>query len=252
MDLLFFGLLVVIMIYTFVKNIQLFKRFKHNKEYIECYKGLLNGEENISERISNFINNEQTAEFKQKGHILKLNDNLNNDVDYKEELDNLDIKPLYMVKGKFNNNQLSLNSDSFVWLLLDVVKANAKNKKDVINTIKDKLEENKELENRLEYRAIIATINLFDKTEDTFFNDLLEGNYLDYAYDKSMIGIYKEFAMGALAYKKETLDEYCEEALKEFAGSLIGKYYLKDLDLLDKYAVKEEVKEEETIEEKTE
>ena len=55
MDYMLFGFMALLLLYTVYRNVTLLKRYKQNKEYIECYKAILRGDENAYERISNFI-----------------------------------------------------------------------------------------------------------------------------------------------------------------------------------------------------
>ena len=79
MDIMFFGLMAVIMVFIIYKNLSLFKRMKHNNQYIECYKAMLNNDEGAYELIKNTIENEPLSEFRHKLKIFQLFCEVNND-----------------------------------------------------------------------------------------------------------------------------------------------------------------------------
>ena len=100
-----------------------------------------------------------------------------------------------------------------------------------------------ELEVRVEFQLAKAICNALREKEDAgvgFLTSLLEGSYTQYAYEKNMIGLYKRFSASTLAYSGEPMEEYYKNDLHSFAATLIGKNYLKELDILDKYPPLEE------------
>ena len=72
MDYMLFGFMALLLLYTVYRNVTLLKRYKQNKEYIECYKAILRGDENAYERISGFIDSQKDQEFASKARLLKL------------------------------------------------------------------------------------------------------------------------------------------------------------------------------------
>ena len=55
MDVIFFVALLALVAYVGYRNFELFKRYRHNKEYIECYRAMLNDTDNAYERVNAFI-----------------------------------------------------------------------------------------------------------------------------------------------------------------------------------------------------
>ena len=105
------------------------------------------------------------------------------------------------------------------------------------------------LDQRLEVKETRAILDALYETGDggaAFLNDILEGNYIEYEYDKSLISLFKRFAAATLAYASEPIEEYYQEELRDFAGTLIGENYMNNLDIIEKYPP--HVKEEETNE----
>ena len=256
MDKLLFVIMIGMFIFILVKNLSLLKRYKQNKEYVESYQDILHNKENCYERICAFIEKEKTNEYKNKANIIKLFCELNNDLDYRKTIEDLDIKAIYYSKGKIDKNSLKFNSDSFIFIMLVLAKAYEKGKNDVIETIVNKVCELTELENRLEHKEIIELANALNKVEDkgsAFMHSLLDGTYTEYAYDKNMIGIYKRIASSTLAFNLEQFDDYFKNDLHNFAKSMIGENFLKSLGIYELYQpIEEEVVEEDKQEENKE
>lgn len=250
MDKLLFVIMIGMFIFISVKNFSIFKRYKQNKEYVECYQVVLHNGENCYERIKTFIEKEKTNEFKNKGNIIKLYCELNNDLDYEKTLNDLDIKQIYYKKNKLDSNLTKFNSDSFVFIMLVIAKAFEKNKTETIDGLVDKISQLSELDNRLECKQIIELANAVKGVEDkgsTFMHNLLDGQYTEYVYDKKLIGLYKRIASSILAFNNEEFDEFFRSDLHDFSKSFIGECLLKSLGIYETYKPIEEVKFEDPI-----
>ena len=94
MEILFFVAMMSLLVYVMYRNITLVKRYRHNKEYIECYKEMLAGTETAYERISAYIEEEDSAEFKNKGRVLKLYEQMDTEEDISQTLNDLDLNSL--------------------------------------------------------------------------------------------------------------------------------------------------------------
>ena len=263
MDLLFFGVMLCLLAYIAYRNFDLIKRYRHNKEYIECYKEMLSGNEGAYEHVCRYVEEETSEEFKNKGRILKLYQEMDKELDCKDTLEKLDFKPIFYKKGKYSRQQLSINADVFVWLYLDMARARRLSKFDVLNTVYDKIQEIPELERRVEYQTAVAIYNALCEKEDAgvaFLTSLLDGGFATYEYDKNLIGLFKRFGSATLAYSGEPMEDYYRNDLHNFAGTQIGSVYMKDLEIYDKYPPLEkkednqekEVKEEENKEDTAE
>ena len=251
-------IIIVLLVSTSIKNFTLFKRYKHNKEYIECYKDLLRNNENTLERINNYIENENSNEFKNKGRILKLYQELISDLDYSATLNELNVKDIFYDKnGNLKKDLINFNSDSFLFIMLVLSKAHQMNKDELIEPLTNKVLEVKGLEDHLEVKEIVALNNELLSKDDkgvALFNSFLDGSYTENIYDKNMIGLFKRIAVSTLAYLNEPFDEFFIDDIKDFAKTLIGKEYTSNLGIYDKYHVEEVSEEpvEEVTEEKVE
>lgn len=244
MDKLLFVVMAGLLVFICYKNITLIQRYKHNKDYIESYKEVLNDSENAHNIISNYIDSEKSLEYKNRAMIIKLYCELNKNLDYTKTLNDIELRPIYFVKNKYDNKLVNLNADSFVFIILSMAKAYSCDKDDVIRILKEKIEGIKELESRLEYQEVIAFANVLIKEDGVdFFKGLLDGNYTSYVYEKNLIGLYKRIASSTLAFKNINIDEYYINDLHKFSKSKIGESLLKGLGIYEKYKPIQEVKE---------
>lgn len=244
MELLFFAVLICLLGYVLYRNIKLISRYKHNKEYIECYKGMLNEEENVIERINNYINNEKDEEFKNKGRVLKLYVELGKDLEYSDTLTSLNFNPIFYKDGKLMNDKFAINVDIMVWVYLIMARARKLSKFDVLNNVVNSFEQMPDYDNRLEFQLVKNLNNALLEKEDggiEFLSKILEGEYYSLHYEKSMVGLYKRIAASTLAYCLEPLDDYYMQDIPAFGQTNIGKAYLKDLDIYDKFVQEPEI-----------
>lgn len=228
--------------YVMYRNVVLIGRYRHNKEYIECYKDMLSNVPEAYDRTCRYIENEKSAEYQNKGLVLKLYQQLDRPEDPMETLNKLDLKEIFYKNGKFSKQQLLMNNDVFIWLYLNMAKARKLSKFDVLNGLYDKIMELSLLENRVEFQLAKAIYNALCEKEDAgveFLSSLLDGGYAGYEYDKNLIGLFKRFAAATLAYSGEPMEDYYKEDLHSFAASQIGKNYLNDLEIYEKYLPKQ-------------
>ncbi len=255
MDLVFFGVMLCLLAYIAYRNFGLIKRYRHNKEYIECYKEMLSGTDTAYERICKYIDSETSEEFRNKGRVLKLYQEMEKELDCKDTLEALDLSAIFFKNGKYSRQQVAINADVFVWLYLDMARARRFSKFDVLNKLYEKITAIPELDKRVEYQTAVAINNALLEQEDAgvgFLSSLLDGGYAGYEYEKNLIGLFKRFAAATLAYAGEPMEDYYRNDLHNFAGTQIGSVYMKDLDIYDKYPPvenKQEEKKEEVQEE---
>ena len=244
MEYIFIVLLLLILAYIVYRNFGLFSKFRNNKEYINCYQKMLDRDADAYDSILTYIQESKKDEFKNKGRILQVYSLLDENKEYKDALNELDIKPIFCNKDKLDKNKFSLNTDVFVWLYMLLAKARSLSKFDIINELYVKLTSIPSIEEHVEYQLFKAIYNALLEKEDggvKFLNDMLEGRFTDYVYDKTLIGMFKRFAASTLAYCGEPLEEYYQEDLPKFAASAVGRTYLKDLGIYDKYLPLEKI-----------
>ena len=238
MDYMLFAFMAVLLLYTVYRNFTLLKRYKQNKEYIECYKAILRADENAYERINAFIDSQKEQDFAGKGRLLKLYVELDKKLPYQETLNAIDLKDVFYKKDHPDKYRYSLNCELFIWIYIIMAKARQMSGFDVLNELNDKVKALEEMNDCLEYREAEAIYNALCEKEDggvKFFTDLLEGNYTELRYEKNLIGTFKRFAAATLAYGGEPMEDYYKQDLHNFAETMIGKTYLENLGIYDKY-----------------
>ena len=209
---------------------------KKDTRYVETYTNILKNKENASEELKEYLDNETDENLKNKTRIVKIYDDLNNDLDLMDVIEKLDVKAI--LGEPVSMERLTTNSDMFVWLNLALTKAKNKKNYDVIKKVFDKFEAyDEQLQNNVEYNVLKTNYDcLLDNNNDlSFLKDLLDGNYSNYTYDKQLIGVYKSMAASLLAYKNVELSQDNEILLKEFSNSQVGNRFLSNLGIIDKY-----------------
>ena len=253
MDKLLFAILFTILIIIGSKNFTLIKRYKQNKYYIDCYQNILHNKEHCYEDIVNYIKYEKTEEYKNKARIIQLYYELENDIDITNTFESLNIRYIFCKKGILDNSLVNLNADSFVFIILAMIKAYSKNNNKLVEDLSNKLKEIENFDKRLEYQLILAIEDALIGTKSAgceFMKRVLDGDYTDYKYEKNMIGLYKRTASSILAFNNEDFDEYFRNDLHSYAKSLIGETMLKSLGIYETYKpIEEEEEKQEVVEE---
>ena len=242
MELMIFVLMLVVLGYVLYRNYVLISRYRHNKEYVDCYQAMMNDDIDAYDKINAYLEKEKNVDFNNKGKVLKLYNEINTNKDYTSTLNDLNLKDIFYKNGVFSSQQLNLNTDIFIWLNILLAKARQLSKFDVIKNIMDQLNDIEQLNNRIEYSLVRALYNALCEKEDggvMFMNDLLEGNYVGYEYDKALIGLEKRFAACGLVYSGEPIEDYYKQDLNEFSKNQIGYVFMKALDIYDKYHIEE-------------
>lgn len=252
MEIVFFIAMFLLVSYVTYRNAVLIARYRHNKEYIECYKELLAETDTAYERICKYIDNENDDEFKNKGRVLKLYVQMSRPEDISETLESLDLSRIFTKNGKYSRQLVSMNTDVFVWLYMDMAKARRMSKFDVLDGLKEKFDTLSVMENRVEYQLMKAIYNALCEKEDAgveMLSSMLDGSFSKYEYEKNLIGLFKRFASATLAYSGEPMEDYYKQDLHSFAATQIGKTYMRDLEILEKYPPKKTEEEETKAEE---
>ena len=252
MEIMFFAAMFILLAYVTYRNFTLLKRYRHNKEYIECYKQMLMEPESAYDRTCAYIENEKSLEFKNKGLLLKLYQQLDRNEDCTATLEALDLKEIFYRKGKYSKQQMAMSCDAFIWIYLILARARKLSKFDVLNAFYEKFMELDQLETRVEYQLTKAIYNALCEKEDAgveFLSSLLDGGFASYEYEKNLIGLFKRFAASTLAYSGEPMEDYYKEDLHNFASTQIGKAYLNELEIYEKYLPKTETEAEDPLKE---
>lgn len=236
--------LLFFMVYLTIKNFKMIRRNKQDKGFVECYKKTISNEEDSLEYINNYLSTEENVELRNKTLVIKLIEQLKNDLDVQETLDELDLKTVICENGKINVMKFEMNSDIFLWIMTAMAKANAKGKTDVIVPLFEQLSGLEELSVRAEYKILEEFKEILLGNKNTkFITNFLIGEHDGYACDKKIISLEKRFAEAIKAYVGEELDEVSQADIPLFAKTLIGEYFMKDLGIYDKYYEKSEVEE---------
>ena len=249
-------IMFILVIIITMNNFRMMKRAGQNKDYINCYKAMMNKDENAYEMIRDYIANAKSEEFRNKARIFKLFYDLEGD-DYMDEIELLDLHDFYHTNGKLDPRKIDYNSESALWLTTLMAKANKLGRKDAVNALYKKIDEqDRILDNYVEYNVLRSAKDIFNgnKQGNDFLRDLLAGEYRGYKYDKTTIGVTKKIAGCLLDYNHSPYADFDGE-IREFAKTKFGAMFMESLGIENKY--KEEINElENTIaeekEEKTE
>ena len=239
----FYIILFGIMVFVTMKNVKMIMRYKHNGKYVDCYKAMMSEEDHAIGKINEYIAGEKNEEFAVKGKILKIYALLSNGEYCLDDINELDIHSLAYKNGKVSKDMMFINSDSFVWIIMIMVKAKMLDKVGLLEAMHTKMMEyDDDLCGYVEFASVKNAYSaLCDKDDKgiVFFNRLLNGEYTDYLYDKNLIGLFKRMASSFLTYLKEDLDEYFRNDLYSFAQTLVGRTFLMDLGLYETYKPKD-------------
>ena len=165
-----------------------------------------------------------------------------------------------MTHEKDGSVKITENEDAFFYLYLGIPNILEKDgKPDYRRKLNEKMDQYKDILKNQLVRVEAEAINQFYEKEGdqglAFYESLLAGDYSQYQYSKSLIGLYKSIAnaTAAVIYKENDQTEKYEECkpmLENFAKSGIGERWMKQLGLEVSAPVEEE--EFDNIEEKEE
>ncbi|MBR3227606.1 MAG: hypothetical protein IKF68_03580 [Erysipelotrichaceae bacterium] len=246
-------IMMLLVIFMLFSNMRKAKAMRKDERYISCYTAVLRDEEKAAEELEAYVNEETDPELLNKSLIVKVYTDILSGKDPHETIEKIDLSDVFLVKGEYVPEKVSRNSDAFVWLLLDLSKARSESMIDVMDKLYEKISAYEDrLGNHVEYLVLKATYNaLLEKDLDgiRFLNKLLTGEYADYVYDKSLVGVFKKVAAAILIYTGEPISEEDEMLLNSFVETQVGHKFLTNLGIADKYMKKEEAVEETVTEE---
>ncbi len=227
------------------------KRTKKSRSLIEVVNTIGDKDE-FFEKMKEFEETmKDDEEFLNKGRVIKLWGYAfhNEFLDFENTLDSINIDKL-MSQGKNGSVSITENEDAFFYLYLGIPNILEKDEMPLYRRkLKEKMDAYMDLLKDQLVQVLGNEVNKFYEKEDdqglAFYEELLAGNYAQYQYSKSLIGIYKSIANATAAYlykqqgNQEKYDE-CMPMLENFNKSGIGERWIKQLGL----EVKEEVEEE--------
>lgn len=245
-----FIIMIAIIAFMLVKNVKQAKTLRKDKGYVDAYMKILKSEEDASTNLKSYIETEVDEELKNRAKIVEVYSEMLSGNNPLELAEGINFKAALLDGEKVNLEKLTTNSDSFVWLDMDLALAKAKRYSKTMDVLFDSLKDYDEQLNTVVEYGIFKSIYNYLKNKDEaaleFPKKLLGGDYVGMHYDKQLIGVNKKLAAALLAYANQPLDDDCKELVKDFAHTQVGNKFLKDLGILDEYLEKkEEVKEEE-------
>lgn len=158
---------------------------------------------------------------------------------FEELLDSIDLNTLIKIKKNLPN--IELTEDSFFYMYLGI--PNILYRDDRADLRKKMIEKMQPVDDQLKgqlVREISLEINKYyenkDDSELPFYEKILSGDYAEYKYSKSLIGLYKSIinAQAARIYlDRGDNDKYqeCMEMLKDFNRSGVGQRWLESLHM---------------------
>ena len=200
-------------------------------------------------------------EFLNKGRVIHLWGLAfhNEFEEFDEVMNSIDVDRM-MTHEKDGSVKITENEDAFFYLYLGIPNILEKDgKPDYRKKLNEKMDQYKDILKNQLVRVEAEAINQFYEKEGdqglAFYESLLAGDYSQYQYSKSLIGLYKNIAnaTAAVIYKENDQTEKYEECkpmLENFAKSGIGERWMKQLGLEVSAPVEEE--EFDNIEEKEE
>lgn len=232
-------ILLVCGLYLAFKNYANLKRIKQEKSYVALYSDMLKNEEGYDERINAYIAEGHNEEFTNKARIIQIYAALLHNREVADLIGNLDFYSLVYTKDGFDSRKVTMNSDSFIWMIMSMACASQLSMADVVEGLYSKMDKySEDLDNFVEFQVSKAVYeSLMEKNTNglEFLKDLIAGEYDGYSYDKRLIGIFKRIAAAVLAYAREEIDDFCKDDLHAFAGTLLGEKLLNDLGIYDRF-----------------
>lgn len=237
MEIILYAIMVVMIIRIFLLN----KKTKKSKKLISCVNSIGN-EKEFFENVKTFEEEmKDDPEFLNKGRVIHLWGMAfhKHFLDFDAKMNEIDCSALMINKKNFVS--ISEDEDAFFYLYLGIPNILEKDEMPQYRRkLKEKMSEYDQVLNDQLVRALSEEINKFYENEDdrglAFYEKLLEGDYKDYEYSKSLVGLYKSIANAHAAkiYQDQGNTEKYEECvpmLENFAESGIGERWIKGLGL---------------------
>lgn len=244
-------IIYLILVLMIVRMFLMSKRTKKSRALINVVNSV--GDKDLFyENVSQFEEDmKDDPEFLNKGRVIHLWGMAFHKeyMEFDDVMNSIDVEAM-MSKDKNGNMSINENEDAFFYLYLGIPNILEKDDMPLYRRkLKQKMDAySDELGNHL-VKVLADAINLFYENEEdrglTFYEKVLSGDYGEYAYSKSLIGLYKSIANAhaAVIYKENGETEKYEESvpmLENFAKSGIGERWMQQLGLEVEKPVEEE------------
>lgn len=234
-------IILIILAYMMFKIFMLNKRTSKSKKLIHVVNSI-GDEEEFFENVNNFEKEmENDAEFLNKGRVIHLWGMAfhNRYEEFDKVLEEIDIDK--MIDHKKDSISIQENEDAFFYMYLGIPNILEKNNhSEYRKKVNQKMQDFSEILYDQLVKVLADAINLYYENQGdkglSFYEKFLNGEYGDYKYSKSLIGLYKSIAnaQAAKIYKdnenQEKYDE-CIPMLQNFKKSGIGERWMQQLGL---------------------
>ncbi|MGM9941185.1 MAG: hypothetical protein ACI32N_04255 [Bulleidia sp.] len=239
MDFLINIILFAVALVMMLKVITLNKRNKKAKAVIDIVNSV-DDEELFREKADAMIHGDD-PEFAQKAKVLKLWGMAYHQAfrGFETLLNEIDVDAL--IRNRNGRADIEPDEDSFFYLYLAIPNLlEGAKRKDLRMMVDEKMKAyDQQLSSHFCNRLHEAVTKFYDHQDDrglSFFEQVLAGDYGDYIYAKSMIGLYKSIATthAGVLYKEAGNTEKYEECLpyiENFCEYGVGKRWLKVLKI---------------------
>ena len=238
---LFNILLYAVMLYMLWNIIKTSKGQNKNKKLIDCVNSIKEKDVFFTKTDALLEEGQDDPVLLNKARIIKLwGVSYHKEYErFEETLEPIDLNALITMKK--NKPSMEMNEDSFFYVYLGIPNILYKDQENELR--KKLLEKTTAVDEKLQdtlVRAISVEINKFYDNEGDrglfFCEKVLDGDYSEYTYGKSLIGLYKSIlnATAARIYLDHgDNDKYQETVslLKDFNLSGVGRRWLESLNL---------------------
>lgn len=236
-NIMLYAVIVVMLINILRAN----KGQQKRKALIDCVNSIKDQDVFFTKVDAVLEANQENPEIAAKARVLKLwGIAIHKKYEmFEEVLDAIDLKAMIAVKKDVES--IEMNEDSFFYLYLGIPNIlYMDHRNDLRKKLLEKTNSLGEGMDQQLVHAISMEINKYYENEGdrglAFYEKVLDGNYGEYTYSKTMIGLYKSIvnAMAARIYLDQGETEKYQAAegmVKDFSRSGVGKRWLDSIDL---------------------
>ena len=117
MNFLFYAMIILMVVMT-ISNVRKMKSFGNERGFIDVYGKVLDGQDKAREELEEYLNTNQIEYLNAKAMLVKIYDDLRNGLEYREDIEKLNLAPLFTSNGQFSKEMFNKNCDVFIWLSL--------------------------------------------------------------------------------------------------------------------------------------